>query len=575
MTRTTNPTEHRGALATAMRSLRRALGYCFVFSFGLNFLSLMLPIYSLQVYDRVFTTRSMDTLLGLTAVVLVAYIFYGMLHAVRSGVIAKIVAWLETELSFTVLETSLHAAAAQVPISAGQQLRELGTLKNFIASAAPTLMDVPWSVLFLFVIYMINPLLGLLALCGMGMFIVVAVLNEYATRKALLRASEKSTESLLSADMIGRQAESIQAMGMMPGVIASWRRDFDRSLKWQDLAQQRSAMLQGFARSMRMVLQIAITGFGAYLVLHNEMTGGGLIAASILIARAVAPFEGMIMLWKQLVQARDAYQRLETLFREAPTPVGDTAMPVPRGILTVEGLYYAPPKKPAILKNVSFRLEAGEMLGIIGPSAAGKTTLSKMLMGIIAPSSGHVRLDGADVHGWAREDFGKYAGYLPQSVELFPGTIKQNIARMQQKPEDAGVVEAAQRAYVHELILQLPGGYDTTYIPGVSVLSPGQKQRIGLARALYGMPKYIVLDEPNSNLDGDGERALMATLSWLKQQRVTTIIVAHRPSILTMVDKIMMLRGGVVEAVGPRDEMMQRYSGNARKPDAREVPHGG
>jgi ATP-binding cassette subfamily C protein/ATP-binding cassette subfamily C protein EexD len=334
-------------------------------------------------------------------------------------------------------------------------------------------------------------------------------------------------------------------------------------------------MLQGFARSARMVLQIAITGFGAYLTLQNEMTAGGLIAGSILISRAIAPFEGMIMLWKQLVQARDAYHRLEMLFREAPLPLGDTAMPVPRGALNVEALYYVPPKKPAVLNGITFKIEPGDMLGVIGPSAAGKTTLSKMLMGVLPPNSGHVRLDGVDVHQWAREDFGKYAGYLPQVVELFPGTIKQNIARMQQTPDDAGVIEAAQRAQVHELILQLPSGYDTVYVPGVSVLSPGQKQRIGLARALYGTPKYLVLDEPNSNLDGDGERALMATLQWLKQQRITTVIVAHRPSILTMVDKILMLRAGMLEAIGPREEMMQRYSGNARKPETREFAHGG
>lgn len=556
--------EAQAVLANALRSLRRALWFCFLFSFALNLLSLMLPIYSLQVFDRVFTTRSLDTLMGLTAVVLAAYAFYGTLYAIRAGVIAKIIAWLDQSLSFTILEASLRAASQQMPVSAGQQLRELATIKSFIASAAPTLMDVPWSVLFLFVIYMINPLLGLIALLAIAFFIATAIANEYATRKPLLRANEKNTESLISADMLSRQAESVQAMGMMKGVIAAWRREFDRSLMWQDLAQQRNATLQGFVRSMRLIMQIAVTGFGAYLTLQNEMTGGGLIAASILVSRALAPFEGMIVLWKQVVGARESYATLERLMRDAPPVIGETAMPVPKGIVQVESLYYAPPRKPPILKNLNFKLEAGEMLGVIGPSAAGKTTLSKLLTGIVPPTNGHVRLDGADVYTWARDDFGKYAGYLPQTVELFPGTIKLNIARMQAGAPDAEVVAAAQRAGVHELVLGLPHGYDTVYVPGVTVLSPGQKQRMGLARALYGNPKYIVLDEPNSNLDGDGERALMHTLSWLKQQRITTIVIAHRPSILGMVDKIMMLRAGSIEAIGPREEIMKRYTaGNA------------
>ena len=560
-------TEAHKHLNQTMRSLRRALAFCVLFSFAINMLSLMLPIYSLQVFDRVFTTRSVDTLLGLTGVVLAAYAFYGLLFATRAGVLSKIVAWLDQKLTFEVFEAALRAAAHNLPVTAGQPLRELSVIKSFLTNGAPTLMDVPWSLVFIFVIYMINPLLGTMALAGMGLFVLASLVNEYATRKALLRAAEQQTDAMLNADSISKQAESIHAMGMMNGVLASWRKQFDRSLEWQEQAQRRGSLIQGTVRSCRLILQIIVTGTGAYLTLQNEMTPGGLIASTILIARALAPFEGMIMLWKQLVQAREAYGRLEALMKEAPEKVGETTMPEAKGALKVENMFYAPPQKPAILKGANLQLQPGEMLGVIGPAGAGKTTLSKLLMGILPPSSGNVRLDGVDIYGWSREDFGKYAGYLPQSVELFPGTIKENIARMQAGATDESVVQAAQRAHAHELVLRLPQGYDTPYTPGVSVLSPGQKQRIGLARALYGTPKYVVLDEPNSNLDGEGERALIQTLVLLKQHKVTTIIIAHRPSILTMVDTILMIRDGVVESMGPRDDMLKRYSAAGRKKD--------
>jgi ABC-type protease/lipase transport system fused ATPase/permease subunit len=283
----------------------------------------------------------------------------------------------------------------------------------------------------------------------------------------------------------------------------------------------------------------------------------------------MAPFEGTIMLWKQFVQSRDAYHRLHMLIRQTDQSLGDTALPAPKGTLSVEALYYNPSRNVPILRGLSFRLEAGESLGVIGPSAAGKSTLAKALVGIFAPTQGYVRLDGADVSRWARRDFGPYVGYLPQQVELFMGTIKQNIARMAKAPEDEAVIYAAKLAGVHEMILQLANGYDTLYTPGNAVLSPGQKQRIGLARALYGAPRFVVLDEPNSNLDGDGERALMAALQMLKESRVTTVIVAHRPSILTTVDKILSIRAGQVEAFGPRDEMMDRFSGGKRMPPPR------
>jgi ATP-binding cassette, subfamily B, bacterial len=552
--------ETSSTMADALRALRRTFTYVLLFSAAMNILSLMLPIYSLQVFDRVFTTRSYDTLIGLTAITLIAFAFYGVLHIIRSAVIARVVEWLDHHLAITLLGASIQAAAQNPQLSSGQQLRELGIIKGFIAGTAPMLADTPWAILFLAVIYMINPVLGFVALMGIVVFLLVALLNEYATRKPLLRANEKNIESMLAADMLSREAEAIHAMGMAKGTIASWRESYDKGLFWQDIAQGRSAILQGIMRSLRMILQVAVTGIGAYLVLQNQLTGGGLIAASILISRCLAPFENIVGVWRQFIQARDSYHRLSLMLRDGVSEIGTTALPVPKGKIDVENLYYAPPKKPPILRGISLQLLPGESLGIIGPSAAGKSTLAKALIGVIPPTHGNVRLDGADIYRWSREDVGQYVGYLPQQVELFPGTIKNNIARMRADIDDAEVIEAAQKALVHDLILQFPSGYDTHYMPHSGLLSPGQLQRIGLARALYAKPKFVVLDEPNNNLDGEGERALMQVLSHLKHAGITTVVVAHRPTILSTVDKIIVLRAGQIEAAGTRSEIMNRYA---------------
>lgn len=547
-------------LQNAITAMKRAMAFAFLFSFAVNLLSLLQSIYSLQVFDRVFTSRSIDTLLALTGVVLVGYVFYGALYAVRAAVIARVVEWMERSLAPQLLRVSIiHGAETGSPM-AGQHQRDLLTVKNFIAGAAPTLMDVPWSVLFLIVIYMINPILGFIAVMGVILMGTAALVNEFATRKALLRASEKTVQSALAADTIGRNGETIQAMGMGAAVIAHWEEETARGLALQDIAQQRSAIITGITRSVRMLLQMSVTGIGAYLALHNEISSGGLVAASLLVGRAMAPFEGVIQLWKQFTSTRDAYQRIQLLFKHAGKEQGSTNLPTPQGHIMVENLYVTIGKSAPILRGINLQLQPGESLGIIGPSAAGKSTLAKAMVGIYPPQHGHVRLDGADLYTWSREDAGVHIGYLPQQVELFGGTIKQNIARMQPNAADVDVIEAAQKAGVHQLILQLPNGYDTVYTPGNTALSPGQKQRIGLARALFGNPKFVVLDEPNSNLDGDGERALMQAIAILKQLHTTTVIVAHRPSILATVDKVLMLKAGMVEVLGNRDEVLSRFT---------------
>lgn len=557
------------SLQQALASMKRTALYVLCFSFVMNMLTLMVPIYSLQVFDRVFTTRSLDTLIGLSVLTLGAMAFFGLIYAIRSAVIAKTIEWLENHVCYDVLTRAVHAASMYPGVTAGQQLREIGTIKNFIAAGAPTIADAPWSILFVLVIYLIHPLLGSVALVSMLLFVGLAVLNEYATRKALMRASQGNIQSQLAADLLSQNAETIQAMGMMKHVLISWRSLYDASLKDQDLAQKRSATISGISRNMRLIMQIFVTGFGAFLVLEGEMTAGGMIAASILIARVLSPFDGLIGLWRQFTAARDAYNRLNRLLGDSLPAHGTTVLPAPTGTLEVETLVYSPPKKPAILRGISFQMRAGESLGIIGPSGAGKSTLAKCLIGIYPPSHGRVRLDGADVYQWIREDFGKHVGYLPQQVELFVGSIKQNIARMNPHIDDSAVIEAAQRAQVHELILQLPQGYDTPYQPGGGLLSPGQLQRVGLARALYGRPKFVVLDEPNNNLDGDGERALLGVLAALKVEGVTCVVVAHRPTILASVDNIMALRAGMIEAYDTRQNIMLRYTQTDSKPQGK------
>ncbi len=559
------PNHHPTELSAALASSKRAMIFIFVFSFAINALSLLQPLYSMQVFDRVFTTRSVETLIGLTVVVLIGYMFYGALYAIRAGVIARIVEWLERTMAPKLLRISIEQAAQTGAPYAGQHQRDLLTIKSFIALATPTAMDIPWSLLFVLVIYMINPILGFMAVVGVIVLCISALINEYATRKALMRANEKAVETVHNADAIGRSAEAICAMGMNDAVVSNWEKDNARGLELQDIAQQRSAIINGISRSLRMLLQVGVIAVGAWLALNNQLSAGGLIAASILIQRTLTPFDNAIQIWKQLIAARDSYQRLTTLMRNVTPPVGSTLLPAPKGRLTVEGLYLTFGKiTNPTLRNISFELQPGESLGIIGPSAAGKSTLGKALAGVFLPTMGTVRLDGQELFRWGRAEVGQYIGYLPQQVDLFAGSLKFNIARLLPDIPDDKIIEAAQKAGVHNLILQFENGYDTVYVPGNTVLSPGQKQRIGLARALFGNPRLVIMDEPNSNLDGDGERALMHTITQLKKAQITTVIVAHRPSILATVDKIMVLKNGTIEAIGPREEILARFSPNRR-----------
>lgn len=544
-----------------LQRARRTFMYAWLFSFCASLFMLALPLYSLQVLDRVMSSHSVETLLMLTLIIGTGIIFYGLFSALRTSLLNQVGRWLDIALAPRLLEDAITKSSLGQFVNAAQHQRDLGGIKGFIANGLGTLMDVPWSLVYLLVIYLISPALGLLTVAGMVILIAFGVINEYATKQITERANEGMIKSNVLADTASRNAEAVETMGMMKNIVTHWQRFQKPASDFAEQGAARVNIIQSVAKIIRLFLQIAVTGIGAWLALQNELTVGGMIASSILVGRALAPFEQAIGLWKGFIAAREAYHRLNhALSTTTLLERGTLELPMPEGHISVENIIFTPPKGAPIIKGVSFRLNAGESLGIIGPSAAGKSTLSKLIMGLLPPNHGAARLDGAETFKWNRENFGKYVGYMPQNVDLFSGTIKDNIARMDLDAPMEKVIEAAQMAGVHEMILRLPNGYETQYDQMRYSLSPGQRQRIGLARALYGTPRFVLLDEPNTNLDGDGERALLGALSRMKQAGITFIVVAHRPTIVSMVDKILVLKAGTVERFGPRDEVLRMYT---------------
>jgi ATP-binding cassette subfamily B protein len=555
------PATNHSQLKEALIRSKRSFYYVGLFSLCMNITLFALPIYSLQVLDRVMSSHSLSTLFWLTLVTVGLLIFYGLFNAIKTAVLNKIGEWMELHVAPELLSGSVLRSSLGLGSSGSQNYRDLTMVKSFVTGGGiSTLFDAPWAVLFLLAVYMINPVLGFVTLMGCFVLFGLAILTEVATKKPVELASKAGMRVNTIAETATRNAEMIEAMGMIGNIAKDWKDHNQRNLDLQAVGASRSNMLYSTSRILRMVIQVAITGVGAWLALENQMTMGGMIASSILASRALSPFESAIGVWKSWLMAREAYHRLDKSFANLGTLRGTIDLPAPTGHIMVEQLVYRPiTSQTNIIKGVAFEIKPGEAVGIIGPSAAGKSTLAKLLIGVLPPSNGTVRLDGADIFKWNRQHLGKYVGYMPQDVELFSGTIKDNIARMDKSAPIEKVIEAAQKAYVHDMILQLPHGYETEYTFGNINLSPGQRQRIGLAMALYGNPKYIVLDEPNSNLDGDGERALLQAMNYIRSQGTTLVVVAHRPSIVSAVDKILSMRAGVVEAYGPRDQVLQRY----------------
>ena len=542
-----------------LAGLRPYLVFAGLFSLAMNLLLLAPPLYMLQVFDRVLTSRSDETLLVLSVAVAMALVSMAALDIVRAYLLAALGTALDRRLGPKVLDGLLGEAARLGSREHASALRDVHCLRSFFSgSGILALFDAPWLPVFLLVITLFHPLMGAMALAGALVMLTLAFVNERMTRKPLERSQAEGRRAARFIDTSLRNAEVVGALGMLPAVARRWVELNEVALVEQTRATRSGAAISGLTKFARQFIQSAMLALGAYIVIDQQVTAGVMIAATILLGRALAPVEQLIAGWRALVEARGAWRRLSQLFAAPATAEPHTALPAPEGRLAVENLVFGVRgvQRP-IIRGASFSLAPGESLGIIGPSASGKSTLARLLIGVWRPSAGAVRLDGADVSMWPRESLGPHLGYLPQDVELFAGTIARNIARLDQ-PDDAEVVRAAQRAHVHELILRLPQGYDTELGEGASALSPGQRQRVGLARALYGTPRLIVLDEPNANLDHDGEQALLATLHGLKAEAVTVIIVAHRPSLLGGVDKVLVLREGAVEAFGPRSEILSR-----------------
>ena len=570
-------------LRSAVRQCRKALPILCLFSFFINLLILTSPIYMMQTFDRVLASGRVETLVFLTLIAGVAVLVMGILETVRARILARVGRWFERNLAAESIESSMRGAASGL-VGGAQSLRDLATIRGVLSGpGVNTIFDVPWAPVFITVIWSLHPWLGVIALIAAVLLFCTALVNEYVSRLLLRQSNQLAVSATRRAGAAVRNADVFHAMGMLPGFLAGWTERHDRALDLQLKASDRNAALIGFSKFFRLFVQIATLGAGAYLVLHAELTSGGMIAASILLGRALAPVEHTIGSWKGLVAARDAYGRLCALLERLPPRPQRLRLPAPRGRLTCENVTFVPQgREQLVLQGLSFVLEPGEALGVLGPSAAGKSSLCKIIVGTWQPTRGRARLDGADLFDWPSEDLGRYVGYLPQNVELFDGTVRDNIARLDPGFDSEAVVDAAMTAGVHEIILRLPEGYETEIGDGGAFLSGGQRQRIALARALYGRPRLVVLDEPNASLDSEGEQALVAAIDFAKGWGATVVIVTHQPRVLGPADKLLILREGRMEAFGPRDVVLSKLhplkvaqGGQGRsavvKPDQREI----
>jgi ATP-binding cassette, subfamily C, bacterial exporter for protease/lipase len=539
----------------------------------INLLMLVPSIYMLQVYDRVLSSQNETTLVMLTLMVVGFFAFIGTLEVIRSFIVIRIGSQLERRFNLRVYKAAFERNLQRGQGHAGQSLGDLTHIRQFITGPALfAFFDAPWFPIYLLVIFLFNVWLGVLATTGAVLLIGLACLNEYLTKKPLGEASGYSQQSTQLATSHLHNAETIQAMGMLGALRKRWFAVHSRFLGLQNQASDTGSVITALSKSLRLCLQSLVLGLGALLVIKGDMTAGMMIAGSILMGRVLSPIDQLIAVWKQWSAAKLAYQRLDALLREFPPEAEQMKLPAPRGEVSFEQVSAGPPgRRVATLHHVSLNLGAGEVLGVLGASGSGKSTLARVLVGVWPTLSGTVRLDGADIHRWDRDDLGPHIGYLPQDIELFSGSIADNIARFREADPDL-VVKAAQQAGVHELILRLPHGYDTVLGDNGAGLSGGQKQRVALARALYGGPRLIVLDEPNSNLDTVGEAALASAIVQMKAQGCTVVLVTHRSAALAQADKLMVLNEGHLQAYGPSQEVLRALSGQREQPPQARIP---
>ena len=555
------------AIKPKSNELRRVLHECrgyfitaAIFSLAINLLYLAAPLYMLQVYDRVISSASEITLLMLTTALLIAFVALAGLDMVRARVLTRASVGLDRKIAARVVTAAVDRASV-FGGSGSQLLRDFDTFRQFVTGTGiHAVFDLPWAPIYILVIFALHPLLGAFALCSALLLVAMALLNEWLVRPPLTESNEAASRNYSFTEMSLRNWEVVQAMGMMAGLLQRWGRDRNRMLSRQMVASDRAATMQSLIKFLRLSMQSVILGLGAYLVIERFTTVGSMFAASILLGRALQPVEQIVGSWRNLVAARTAYGRVHDLLAVTPTRDPNLELPRPTGLVTAESLSFAVPKSAKlILRQVSFRLEPGEVLGVIGPSGAGKSTLVRQICGVLSPSAGAVRLDGSDVSTWPKDSLGRYLGYLPQDVELFSDSVAANIGRFEEGADEK-IIQAAQLAGVHEMILRLPDGYDTQVGNGGAVLSGGYRQRVGLARAVYGDPSLVILDEPSSNLDAQGDAALADCILRLKKRGTTVLVVSHRPATIGVADKILLLRDGAVEMFGARAEIMARLT---------------
>lgn len=562
--RRTADRDFREVLGRGLAGVRASLVNVAMFSFFINVLVLAVPIYLFSISDRVLTSRSIDTLIMLSLIVAGAIFIHTLLDTIRRYMLTRIAVEVETKLGAPVL--SAAAKASQNGSSREFQiLGDLQQLRAFLTGPVIlTMLDTPVAPIYLAAVFLIHPDLGWIVASTGALLLVIAILNQRLTAVAFSRANAYGTRANLQADAIARNAQVLNAMGMVPEAVQIWGRETAESLRAQIVAQDRNVLMTGISKFVRLLTQVAILGWGAWLSIEGTLTGGMIIAASIVGSRALAPIEGTIEGWRNFIQARLAYARIKSLLQTSPLNFDRLRLPRPQGRVTVERLLYVPPPtKKVILNGISFQLSPGESLAIVGSSGTGKSTLARMLVGSIYPTAGSIRLDMMDLRNWDPRQFGESVGYLPQDVQLFPGSIKANIARMREDITDAMVFEAAELADIHEMVSQFSQGYETQIAMDGSPLSGGQKQRLGLARAFFGDPRLVVLDEPNANLDTAGELALAKALVRAKARGITVVAITQRPSLLRHVDKIMILKDGSVQSIGKRDDIIPILMGQA------------
>jgi len=562
-----NQRKAQGELRKAIFKAKTAFVMAGFFSMFINILMLVPTLYMLQLYGRVVTSRSEETLIMLTGIVVVLFITLGLLEIVRSRVLIRISNKMDKQLNKRVFDSLFKLAEKYPNKASATALSDLTQIRQFMTgNGLFAFFDAPWLPIYVAVLFMFHPDYGYFSLVAIVILLIITMLNEFSTKGKLKKANEFNSEAMMYVNSNLRNAEVIHAMGMKDNIRERWQEKHFNFLNAQSKASASASIWANTSKITRMMLQSLMLGLGGYLAITNEVNSGMMIAGSIMLGRALAPLDLMVNTWKQFSGARTSYVRLNALLNDFPKEMEYMELPAPSGELILEQVVVVPPngKEPSI-RGISMAINKGDVVGIIGPSAAGKSSLARAILGLWPLHNGKVRLDKADISQWDKVALGKYIGYLPQDIELFQGTVSENIARFGEI-DPKKVVEAAQKADVHEMILRLPDGYDTKIGVGGSSLSGGQRQRIGLVRAIYNNPILVVLDEPNSNLDELGEQGLIDAINSLKANGSTVIIITHRPNILQVTNKLVVMKNGLLEMYGATNEVLAKLRGNKAPP---------